>query len=96
MPVTLKGAFDILQDIRGFCGPDEGFRLVVMLVDVGVDRRDQFFDIAKHAAPESMFGQIAEEALQHVQPGSAGGREVQWNRGHFASQRCTLACLCVA
>ncbi len=47
-----------------------------MQVDIIADGRHQFFDIAEDAAAEPVLGKVAEEALDHVQPGTAGGREI--------------------
>ena len=35
------------------------------------------FDAGKHAAPELILGQVAEESFDHVEPTAAGGREVK-------------------
>src|ERR1700690_1908028 len=47
-----------------------------MAVDVSTDGQDEFFQIAKNAAPQPVLREIAEEALHHVQPRRAGGGEV--------------------
>ena len=57
-------------------GPDERFGSFIVAVDVSADSRDELFQIAKHAAPQPVLREIAEEALHHVQPRRAGGREV--------------------
>jgi hypothetical protein len=57
-------------------GPDEGLGAFIVAVDVGADGHDQLFQIAKNAAPQSVLGEIREEALHHVQPRRIGGREV--------------------
>jgi hypothetical protein len=51
--------------------PDEGLRVVVVLVDVVADGHNQFLDIAEYAAAEPLLGEIAEEALDHVEPRTA-------------------------
>jgi len=37
-------AFDLFEDVCGFCGPDEGFGLAVVVLDVGEDGLLQVFD----------------------------------------------------
>ena len=53
MPIIkcAAGALDLLEDIGGFGGPDEGFGILVMFVDVLTDGRDEFFGVMKDAAP---------------------------------------------
>jgi len=67
---------DLFKDVGGAGRPDERLGLFVVTVDVTSNRQDEFFEIAKHTAPQSVLSEIAEEALHHVEPGSAGGREV--------------------
>ena len=64
--------FDLLQDIGGTGGPDKGFGTFVVTVDISADSHDQLFQIAKDAAPQPVLGEIAEEALHHVEPRRAG------------------------
>jgi hypothetical protein len=47
---------------------NEWFGLVVVLVDVVADGHDQFLDVSEDPAAEPPFGEIAEEALDHVEP----------------------------
>src|SRR5512141_2560837 len=70
------GAFDFLQNVGSAGRPDEGFGLVVVAVDVTADRHDQFFQITKYTAPQSVLREVAEEALYHVEPRGTGRREV--------------------
>jgi len=42
-------ALDLLQDVGGFCGPDERLGVFVVQVDVVKDCRNEFFDIAEDA-----------------------------------------------
>ena len=46
------------------------------MIDIVVDGGDQFQNIAKDAAPEALYGQIPKEALNHVEPRSTGGGEM--------------------
>jgi hypothetical protein len=67
------GVFDLLQDIGGTGGPDEGFGALVVTVDISADSHDQLFQIAKDAEPRAVLREIAEETLHHVEPRCAGG-----------------------
>ena len=53
MPIikTCVSAFNLLQDVGGFRGPDEGLWVLIVAVDVFVDCGDQLFDAAEDAAP---------------------------------------------
>src|ERR1700761_396871 len=64
------------QDVVGGCDPPEGFRIGVVLIEEGVDRGLQFLDAAMHTAPDLLLGQQGEEALNLVQPGTAGRGQV--------------------
>jgi len=83
MPImkSRKGTFDLLEDVGGFGGPYEGLGVLVVTVDIFVDSCDQFLDAAKDPAAQAVLGQIAEEALHHIQPGAAGRREVDVKTG---------------
>ncbi len=48
-----------------------------MTVDVSADGHDEFFQIAEDAAPKPILSEVAKETFHHVQPGRAGGSEVQ-------------------
>jgi len=61
-----SGTLDLFQDVGGLCGPDEGFGMFVVMVDVLANGLDQFFDAAEDAAAQSILSQIAEEAFHHV------------------------------
>jgi hypothetical protein len=61
--------FDLLQDISGAGGPDDGLRALVVVIDVVTDRGNEFFDIAKDAPAKPILRQILKEALHHLQPG---------------------------
>src|SRR5215831_284736 len=70
------GAFDLFQDVGSAGRPDEGFGIFVVAVDVTADGPDEFFEIAKYAAPQSVLSEVAEEALHHVEPRGTGRSEV--------------------
>jgi hypothetical protein len=47
------GALDLLQDVGCFGGPDEGLGMVVVVVDVVEDGRDQLLDIAEDSTAQA-------------------------------------------
>jgi hypothetical protein len=55
--------------------------LAVVLLDVVEDRSLQLLNAGEDAAPELVFGQVAEEALDHVEPTAGGGGEVEVEAG---------------
>jgi hypothetical protein len=71
------GAFHFFQDVVGSGGPDEWFRAFVVTVDVGADGHDEFLEIAKDAAAQTILGEVTKETLHHVEPRRTGGSEVQ-------------------
>jgi len=46
------------------------------MFNIGLDGADEFGHVWEHAAFDRVVAQVAEESLDHVQPGSAGRREV--------------------
>ena len=80
------------EDLAGGLGPGERLGIIVMFVDVAVDRGLQVDDGVEAAALEPAPGERREEGLDRVQPGARGRREVEDQRGWRASQRRTLGC----
>ena len=78
MPIiqSAAGTLDLFEDIGSLGGPDERLRAPVVLVDVLSDSHDQFFRIMKDTAPQAILCQVSEEAFHHIQPRTAGRREV--------------------
>lgn len=70
------GALDLLQNIRCFGGSYEGLGLLIVPLDVELDFVDQLLHIVKDATADAVLGQVAEEALDHVQPGTTVWGEV--------------------
>src|SRR5680860_258418 len=70
-------AADLLQDGVGAGGPDEGFGLGVVGLQVALDGGDQVGDGVEHSATQGLVGQVAEPSLDEVEPGTGRGREVQ-------------------
>jgi len=69
-------AGDFFEYVVCLGGPDEWLWGVVVAVDVVADGHDELFEILEDSAPNAVFGQVAEEALDHVQPRSRSWREV--------------------
>ena len=69
-------ASDFFEDVRGFRGPDEGFWILVVVVDVVTDGHDELFQVLEDAAPQLVFGQVSEEAFDHIEPAGGGWCEV--------------------
>jgi len=55
-----------------------------MLGDVFFQSRDQFGYAPENATSQSIAGEVAKEALDHVQPGSVGGRKMEVKTRVFA------------
>ena len=66
---------------------------MVVVGDVVLDGLDQLLQAAKDAAAQSFGGEVAEEAFHHVQPGSAGGGEVQMEARMLGQPRFDLGML---
>ena len=62
--------------ISGF-GPDEGFGVLVVMLDEVADGVLQLLRAAVDSAPNLFFGQFGEPALHQIQPGGRRGCEVQ-------------------
>lgn len=69
-------ARDLGQDVASLRSPDEGLGVEVVLADVALDSCHELLDAAEDTAPDALDGDVAEEALDHVQPRRAGRREV--------------------
>ena len=86
--------FDGGDDAVGVGGPDEGFGIIVGLVDEVVDGCLKIGDGAEDAALEPAPGELGEEALDGIQPGARGGGEMEGPARWRSSQARTLRCLC--
>ena len=47
------------------------------MIEAGRDGTFQIGNVAEHAAPDLIFGDVAEESLDQIEPGCTGRREVQ-------------------
>ena len=66
-------AFDLLQDVGSAGRPDEAFGMFVVAIDVTADCQEQFFEIAKYTAPQSVLS--TRRAKRAVILGARPGRE---------------------
>jgi hypothetical protein len=65
------------DDGCGVRAPDEGLGALVVLVDEAVDGGLEIDDRAEDAVLQPTAGELGKEALDGVQPGAGGGREVE-------------------
>ena len=68
---------DFVEDGVDSGAPHERLRVRVVVPQVVFDGHDQFLHAAKDAAPKALLRQLAEPALDQVEPRGAGRREVQ-------------------
>ena len=68
---------DSVEDFVCCLGPDEGSWVVVPVGEPGPDVAFERLDGAVDAAFEFLLRELGEPSLHQVQPGRAGGREVQ-------------------
>jgi hypothetical protein len=61
-------AGNFFEYVGSFRGPDERFWILVVLVDVVSDGHDELFKISEDATAQLFLGQVAEEALHHIEP----------------------------
>ena len=68
---------DFFEDFTGGLGPDEGLGIGIVVVEVIHDGGLELGDAREGAASNAVAGDLGEEALDHVEPGSGGRREVE-------------------
>ena len=73
----LSPTVDLAEDDVGIGGPDEGFGLGVVLLDVAIDRGLEVDDRVEHAPFQAASGESGEEGLDRVEPRARGRREVE-------------------
>ncbi len=78
---------DFFEDVSGCGGPDEGFRIGIMVLQVVFDGGFEVGDAAKHAAADGILGDQPEEALDLVEPRGGSRREVEM-KARMAFQPC--------
>ena len=93
---VLATPFDFLKDVRSRGGPDERFRVCIMMGDVFFDCMSKFCDAAEGPAAQAVHGKVPEEAPHHIKPGSACRVKRKWKRGLRFCHALTFSCLCMA
>ena len=88
-------ALDGGKDVVGGFVPAEGLRVCVDGVDVVLDGVLEFLGRAMNPAAELFVGQEREEALDLIEPGGAGGREVDMRAGGGAPANAGRRASCV-
>ena len=68
---------DCLEDGIGCLGPDEWLGVVIVGLNKGCDIGLELIDAAMDAALDLLVGEQGEPAFDLVEPGGAGGREVE-------------------
>src|SRR5437764_154795 len=68
---------DFLDDVLSSLVPDERLRVVVVLSDVVKDGFDQVRHTGENPAPDALVVEIAEEPLDHIEPGTTGRNEME-------------------
>ncbi len=76
----IKSGEGVEDLVRGF-GPDEGFRVVIVDLQIAFDHGFEFAGAAEGAAADLLLGQRCEPALDQIDPGGAGGSEVHLEAG---------------
>ena len=72
---------DLFEDFAGRLGPDEWLGVCVVVFQVFHDGAFELRDTLEGAAADTFSGDLGEEPLDHVEPGSRGRREVQMEAG---------------
>jgi hypothetical protein len=74
-------AFDSGEDAAWVSSPDEGFWIGIGLGDEAVDGGLEFIDGSEDAACQASARELGEEALDGIEPGCGGRREVKGPAG---------------
>ena len=62
------GAFDFAEDVFWLGGPSEWFRILVPVVDRGVDGVGEVLKAHGAVAAEALVGELGESSFDQVQP----------------------------
>ena len=84
------------DDLGGVCGPEEGLRVMVGLVEIAVDGGLEVDDRSEHAALQASLGQGAKKVSTTLSHEHEVGVKWKVTRGWRASQAITLGCLWAA
>lgn len=72
---------DLFEDLARRLGPDEGLGVGIVVLQVFHNGAVELRDALEDAAADAVSGDLGEEPLNHVEPGSRGRREVQMEAG---------------
>lgn len=72
----MPGSSDLCDDLISFGGPDERLGSLIVLLNVVHDCLNQLLDATERAASDAVVGDFAKPAFDQIQPGTAGGREM--------------------
>ena len=84
---------NLFDDGAGGCRPDKRLGVGVVVFEIIVDRSLEVDNGVEHAATDAFSGDLGEEALDHVEPGSRGRREVDVEARVFFQPPFDLRCL---
>src|SRR3954453_5636425 len=73
---TLKNALDLSEDEIGICRPEEGFGVVIPLVQVFEHGFFQCSHSGMASTTDASVGHFGKESLDQVEPTGAGGGKV--------------------
>ena len=74
-------SFDGGDNFVGICGPEEGFRVGVLLGDEAIDGGLKVDNGVEYAALQPSLGQLGKEAFDGIEPGTGRWREVKGEAG---------------
>src|SRR5438093_10426086 len=88
-------SLDLPEDRIRSGGPEEGASVAIVVLHELIDLGHELRDAGKGPAADGALRDERKPALDLIEPGRVGRREVEVVRGCRASQRRTLACLWV-
>ena len=83
MPIiqSLTVTLNLLRDVARLGCPEKRLRRPVVVVDIVQNGNDEFLYVAEDATTNALIGEIAEEALHHIEPRTTGRVKCMWTRG---------------
>ena len=92
----MSPARHFFEDSGGGSGPDEGFGVGIVVIEVLLDGGFEFGDALEDTAANAVLGDPAKETLDLIEPDPEVGVKCIWKRGCRLSHALTLSCLWVA
>ena len=59
---------DFSEDLGGSLGPDVGFGIAIVVIEIVRDGLFEFIDALEDAAADAFSGDLGKESLDHVEP----------------------------